>query len=202
MAIINNMLTSDDEKILMSFKGSTLKSFEGYFLFDEPDLYTDVLKLHFKDSSFCITCKYATMKFGDDDSSCEEFATFGISLDDEEIWVPSGTKVTKSKVGETIEDVFLVNDEIRINDDGDQLYVNCLQAIAFRLPERYLVFQKEIWLSEMIRVTSGASLKSQLKNTINDWGCEDEDGTCEAVRTIVKLGDAKEIVSKEKLLEE
>ena len=44
MTAINNRLSSDDEKILMSFKGSTLRSFEGYFLFDEPDLYTDVNK--------------------------------------------------------------------------------------------------------------------------------------------------------------
>ena len=202
MATINNTLNLNDQKNLASLKGLTLKAFEGYFLFDNPDLYTDVLRLKFEDKSICITCKYATMRFADSDISGEEFATFGISREDEEIWLPSGTKLTKSRVNETVEGVFIVNDEIYIHDGGEELTVSCLQAIVFKLPKLYLVFQKESWLSEMIRVTSGTVLAPQLKNTLNDWGYEDEDGTCRVTRTIIKLGEVEEIVSKEDLVEE
>ena len=199
MATINNTLDLNDQKNLASLKGLTLKAFEGYFLFDNPDLYTDVLRLKFKDKSICITCKYTSMRFADSDVSGEEFATFGISREDEEIWLPSGTKLTKTAINDTIQDVFLVSDEVYINDEGEELEVNCLQAIALKLADRYLVFQKESWLSEMIRVTSGTVLESQLKNTLNDWGCEGDDGICRVTRSIVKLGDVEEIVSKEDL---
>ena len=37
MATINNTLNLNDQKNLASLKGLTLKAFEGYFLFDNPD---------------------------------------------------------------------------------------------------------------------------------------------------------------------
>ena len=202
MATIKNTLNLEDRRVLESLSGLKLIGFEGYFLFDNPDLYAGVLRLKFKDNSICITCKYTTVKFSDDDSFSEEFATFGISQEDKEIWLPSGTRHTKTKVNEIVEDVFLIKDEIYVNDEGEELTVDCLQAIAFKLPERYLVFQKESWLSEMIRVTSGTVLVPQLKNTLDDWGYEDEDGTCRVTRAIVKLGDVEEIVSKKDLVED
>ena len=92
MATINDTLNKGNIEFLKSLKGSVLKSTQGYFLFDNPDLYTDVLRLNVKDKNFNITCKYKNVNFGKDNTSMEEFATFGISLDEEEIWLPSGTK--------------------------------------------------------------------------------------------------------------
>ena len=196
MVKISNMLKEKDFQFLRTLKGETLKKIEGYLLFNNPDLYTGVLRVCTCKTEFNFLCRFDVLKFGEDDDSKEEFATFRISRRDEEIWLPSDTKLTKTKFNNVIEDILIVNYKVRIKEFNNSLDADYTQAVIFGLNDCFLVIQKETWMSEFISVRKGEGFTQLLKDETRDWDIEDENGTCKIEQEIVRLDEPDEIEKK------
>ena len=182
------LLDDSSQRLLRSFIGWTLESYEAYIMFEDPDQVYKTLRLDFGGAGFLIQNMHESIPLGPSGES-EEVSVLSILPEDgRELWCPGNKTITRKKDIElTIDDIYLVVDTVELTK-GD-IPVNKLklvQAIVFRQGGRLIAFDRDIWFDEYLTVREGADIDRLVRDTTGDWQEEPPYGYC-VTRDIISL---------------
>ena len=128
-------------------------------------------------------------------SFVEEQDYFGVNEDvavwsvgDEKLPIIDKKQFIKTPVGEKIKNIYLVQENQRTYEDGEQAYnVWLTRGIIFDMGENQIAFEKDQWFSEEIIIHKGYDLINRFASTDvfgKDW---DPDVITECSREIISL---------------
>ena len=165
------LLDDSSQRMLRSFIGWTLESYEAYIMFDNPDQVYKTVRLDFGGAGFLIQNKHESIPIGPG-GDMEEISILSIEPDDgRELWCPSSKTITrKTGVELTVDDIYLVVDTPELTK-GD-IPVNKLkliQAIVFRQGGRLFAIDRDIWFDEYLTIREGADIDALVRDAAGDW---------------------------------
>ena len=186
MKTVNLTLNDNELAFLRSLKGEKIRSYKGYELFADLSMWHETLVFQTGKQSFSIGNQFKPVPFSNDEGK-EDFAVLSVSNRSEEIWLPAGMKPKIEKVGETIQDVVVVNCRVEYkNVELDTNVFNFTQAIVFCLDDCSLVINRDIWFNDFLTVKVVDDYKNEIRDVSEDWMCEDDEYV-EVEQSFVKL---------------
>lgn len=165
------LLDDGSQRMLRSFLGWTLESYEAYIMFEDPDQVYKTARLDFGGCGFLIQNKHQSIPIGPD-GNLEEVSVLELIPDDgRELWCPSSKTITrKTGIELTIDDIYLVVDTPELaKGDIPVNKLKLVQAIVFRQGGRLLAFDRDIWFDEYITIREGADIDKLVRDTEGDW---------------------------------
>ena len=175
-------LDSNMEEILRKIKNANFISYECGKIFDNAygnlRINTDIFSIE-------LTNLQKTTPFFDAE---EEVAGFGCKLVEinSEFRPYCEENFQAFKVGETINDIEIINDSISVNDADFEISFD--QAIIIRTESNVIMFSRNIWFSEIITISEHDDYNSMypISRVVEDWSDEGEN-IVKVIRTNRKL---------------
>ena len=170
MELTNRRFSQAEEDLLRRAKGSRLLSVDAV-LAAPPDNSWNTVRLHFEDFDIDIN-NYLSEIVVDEFGSIEEFGLLSIVEATKEVLrIPEvGADTTVFHVDEVVVGVGIVNDIANILGNGSlAARLEYPQAIFFELESDVLMFDKEVWFSEMLVIKRGQDVESLLYDESVNW---------------------------------
>lgn len=165
------LLDDNSQRMLRSYLGWTLESYEAYIMFNNPDQVYKTIRLDFGGCGFLIQNKHQRLPLGPQ-GELEEVSVLELMPDDgRELWCPASKKITrKTGVELYIDDIYLVVDTAQLTcGDIPVNKLKLVQAIVFRQGGRLLAFDRDVWFDEYITVREGADIDRLVRDAAGDW---------------------------------
>lgn len=172
----NKRFTQQEEELLKKAKGAKLLTMDAV-LAAPPDNAWNTVRLHFDGFDIDIN-NYLHDIVVDELGTLEEFGLLSVAeagsdmLDIPEV----GADTTVFDVGETVNDVVVVNDIADVFGDGVPVArLEYPQAIAFTTDAGVIMLDKEVWFSEMIVIKRGDNADEMLYDESVNWEDDPEE---------------------------
>lgn len=176
MEHVNKRLTEAEELLLQRAKGSKLLSMDAV-LAAPPDNAWNTVRLHFEDFDIDIN-NYLHEIVVDEFGTLEEFGLLSVAeATAETLDIPEvGTDTTVFAVNERVVDLAIVNDIAEIYGNGTLVAkLEYPQAIALHTESGIIMFDKEVWFSEMVVIKRGEKLDELLYDESINWEDDPEE---------------------------
>ncbi len=176
MEHVNKRLAEAEELLLQRAKGSKLLSMDAV-LAAPPDNAWNTVRLHFEDFDIDIN-NYLHEIVVDEFGTLEEFGLLSVAeATAETLDIPEvGTNTTVFTVNERVVDLAIVNDIAEIYGNGTLVAkLEYPQAIALHTESGIIMFDKEVWFSEMVVIKRGEKLDELLYDESINWEDDPEE---------------------------
>lgn len=172
----NKRFTQTEEALLKRAKGAQLKSIDAV-LAAPPDNSWNTVRLHFEGFDLDVN-NFLNEIVVDEFGTLEEFGLLSIKESSTDILdIPEvGADTTVFNIDEAITSVHVINDVADIYGEGSKVArLEYPQAIAFGTDAGVIMFDKEVWFSEMIVIKRGEEIKDLLYDESVNWEDDPEE---------------------------
>lgn len=170
MEYVDEKFSREEESLLKRAKGLKLMSIDAV-LAAPPDNSWNTVRLHFESFDIDIN-NYLHEAVVDEFGSLEEFGFLSVAeASAEALDIPEvGTGTTVFHINETVHGVSFVNDIVEIyGDEKPVVKLEYPQAIVFHVETGVIMFDKEVWFSELIAIKKGGSIEELLYDESANW---------------------------------
>lgn len=172
----NRRFTQTEEALLKRAKGAQLKSIDAV-LAAPPDNSWNTVRLHFEGFDLDVN-NFLNEIVVDEFGTLEEFGLLSIKESSTDILdIPEvGADTTVFNIDEAITSVHVIDDVADIYGEGSKVArLEYPQAIAFGTDAGVIMFDKEVWFSEMIVIKRGEEIKDLLYDESVNWEDDPEE---------------------------
>ena len=172
----NKRFSRDEEDLLKRAKGSKLLSIDAV-LAAPPDNSWNTVRLHFEGFDIDVN-NYLSEIVVDEFGSLEEFGLLSITESTKDMLnIPEvGTDTTVMTINAIVDGITVINDIADIYGEGELVAkLEYPQAIAFRTDSGVIMFDKEVWFSELLVIKKGDNVDDLLYDESVNWEDDPEE---------------------------
>ena len=151
------LFDDDTTRMLRSFIGWTVESYEAYLLATSPDQAHKMVRLDLGGVTIDIINEHESLCIGPG-RACEDVAILSAVEDSPAaIWHPRGKQTTKQDIQMTIDDIFLVVDTVVLSEGSlRKNKLKTVQSVVFRCGCALLIIDRDIWFDENLVISTAA----------------------------------------------